>query len=378
MACATMRMIVPGPLADRSRRRFVTTAAALLSAPAWSAPPAAAARAEAAAPADASRLLSAWAERATGGTLQHRAGQVTGAGIAVPQRAHGIARDPAHAGAAYVAARRPGTYLWRIDTRNGALLAAAEHDTEYRYEGHVVVDAARGRIYATESHVIDPEGCIGVYDALTLQRLATWRSGGVGPHELLQIAPDVLAVANGGILTLPETGRVKRNLDSMQPRLALVDLHDGRIMRSVALPQRHAGIRHLAWSDDGTLGVALQLEEQLTLPLLATLHGDELRSAQPQCDEAQGAVRYGAAIAACGDRFAVTCPQNDRVQLWDSAGAALGTVPMPKPSGITARDGAFIASSETGIVLRIDARTLAVEPDEPLSHAARVWDNHLA
>lgn len=164
----------------------------------------------------------------------------------------------------------------------------------------------------------------------------------------------------------------------MQPRLALIDLRDGRVLQTFALPQRHAGIRHLAWSDDGTLGIALQLEEQLTLPLLATLRGDRLCSAQPQQDEAQGAVRYGAAIAACGDRFAVTCPQNDRVQLWDSAGAAVGTVAMAKPSGITARDGAFIVSSETGVVLRIDARTLAVEIDDALSHAARLWDNHLA
>jgi len=103
-----------------------------------------------------------------------------------------------------------------------------------------------------------------------------------------------------------------------------------------------------------------------------------LQSAQPQRAEAQGAVRYGAAIAACGDRFAVTCPQNDRVQVWDSAGVAVGTVPMPKPSGITARGGAFIVSSETGIVLRIDARTLAAQADEALSRPARLWDNHFA
>jgi len=362
---------------DRGRRRFVTATTALLSAPAWSAPSSGTAM-RAAAPSHTTQLLSAWAERDAGGRLQHRAGQVAAAGIAVPQRAHGISRDPLASSAAYVVARRPGTWLWRIDGHSGALLAAAEDDAEYRYEGHVVVDAARHRVYATESHVIDPEGCVGVYDALTLQRLATWHSGGIGPHELLQIAPDVLAVANGGILTLPETGRVKRNLDSMQPRLALIDLRDGRVLQTLELPRPHAGIRHLAWSDDGTLGVALQLEEQLTLPLLATLRGDALRSAQPQRDGAQNAVRYGAAIAACGDRFAVTCPQNDCVHLWDSAGVAVGTVSMPKPSGITARGGAFIVSSETGVVLHIDARTLAVERDEALSHPARLWDNHLA
>lgn len=358
------------------RRGLATAAAALLSAPLW---PAVCCGATLRYDTYSSaQLLSAWAERDAGGSLQHRAGYAAAPGVALPQRAHGIARDPLHADAAYVAARRPGTYLWRIHARSGALLAAAEQDAEYRYEGHVAVDAVRGRVYATESHVIEPEGCIGVYDAVTLQRLSTWRSGGIGPHELLQIAPDVLAVANGGILTLPETGRVKRNLDSMQPRLALIDLRDGCVMRSFALPQQHAGIRHLAWSGDGTLGIALQLEEQLALPLLATLRGDVLQSARPQRDGEEAAVRYGAAVAACGDRFAITCPQNDRVQVWDSAGAAVGSVPMPKPSGITARDGAFVVSSETGIVLRIDAPTLRAEVDEELSRAARMWDNHLA
>lgn len=360
---------------DGSRRRLVAAGVTLLSAPLWPATSYGAAPRADTHP--SAQLMSAWAEREAGGALQHRAGQVAGAGIAVPQRAHGIARDPLDTNAAYVVARRPGTYLWRIDARNGALLSAAEHDAEYRYEGHVVVDAARGRVYATESHVIDPEGCIGVYDAVTLQRLAMWRSGGIGPHELLQIAPDVLAVANGGILTLPETGRVKRNLATMQPRLALIGLRDGRVMQTFALPQQHAGIRHLAWSEDGTLGVALQLEEQLTLPLLAMLRGDVLRSAQPQRDLAQDAVRYGAAIAACGDRFAISCPQNDRVQLWDSTGVAVGSVSMLKPSGITVRDGAFVVSSETGVVARIDARTLGVEVDEGLSRAARLWDNHM-
>ncbi len=100
--------------------------------------------------------------------------------------------------------RRPGAYLWRI-VRHAAAARCSRRgeDGEYRYEGHVVVDAAHARIYATESHVIESEGRIGVYDADTLRRLATWTSGGIGPHELLQIAPDVLAVANGGILTLP-------------------------------------------------------------------------------------------------------------------------------------------------------------------------------
>ncbi len=114
------------------------------------------------------------------------------------------------------------------------------------------------------------------------------------------------------------------------------------------------------------------------MPLLAVLHDGALRVAGAQPDASSGAVRYGAAIAACGDRFAVTCPQNDRVQVWASDGTPVGSIAMAKPSGIAVRDGAFIVSSETGIGLRIDARTLAAAPEPRLAQPARLWDNHLA
>ena len=49
-------------------------------------------------------------------------------------------------------------------------------------------------------------------------------SGGIGPHEILRLpGARLLAIANGGIHTRPDTGREKLNLDTMRPNLTLMD-----------------------------------------------------------------------------------------------------------------------------------------------------------
>ena len=60
-----------------------------------------------------------------------------------------------------------------------------------------------------------------------------------------------LAVANGGILTLPETGRVKRNLATMDSSLALIDPLSGAVTEQFRLPDRYMSIRHPGRSAHG-------------------------------------------------------------------------------------------------------------------------------
>jgi uncharacterized protein len=321
-------------------------------------------------------VLSAWAE-GRGAARRYFAGRAAASAgaIELPARGHGVLRHPARSGVAYVCARRPGEYLLRFDAASGAVRARAEADEALRFEGHAVLDAPRNRLLATQSELDAGEGRIGIFDADSLERLGEWPTHGIGPHELAWAGTGVLAVANGGILTLPETGRIKRNLDTMEPSLVLLDARDGRRLAQYGLSERRLGIRHLALAADGALGAALQHEGSGAAPVLAVLRGGRLATAQaaPALERADG---YGAAVAACGDRFAVTCPRGDCVLIWDSAGTRCGDVRIAKPAGIASAGDAWIVSNELGEIWRIDARR--VEADR-LAHAAgRAWDNHLA
>jgi hypothetical protein len=259
----------------------------------------------------------------------------------------------------------------RFDPATGEVLAQAQADELFRFEGHAVVDAARNRVFATQSELEEGQGRVGLYDAETLQPLGEWPTHGIGPHELRWLGPDVLAVANGGILTLPETGRIKRNLDTMEPSLVLLAARDGRKLAQFTLPDRKLSIRHLAVAADGTLGAALQYEGNGAAPVLATFRNGQLRTAEV----ISHAKSYGAAVAACGERFAVTCTRGDCVAVWDSRGRYCGEVAIAKPAGIAATEDAWLVSNELGELWRIDAGHLSAE--RLLRIRGRAWDNHL-
>jgi hypothetical protein len=317
------------------------------------------------------RVLSAWAE-GQGAGRRYFAGRTESARpVALPARAHAVLAHPHLERSAYVCARRPGEYLVRFDPATGEVAARAEADESYRFEGHALVDAGRNRVLATQSELEQGAGRIGLYDAASLEPLGEWPTHGIGPHELLRLGGDVLAVANGGILTLPETGRIKRNLDTMESSLVLLDARDGRKLAQFELPDRKLSIRHLALGEDRVLGVALQYEGSGAAPVLALLRDGNFSIAQVPED----AGSYGAAVAACGDRFAVTCTRGDCVAVWDAGGRYRGDVPVAKPSGIVAIGDAWLVSNELGELWRVGAERLDAERVARV--AGRAWDNHL-
>ncbi|MCK0317313.1 DUF1513 domain-containing protein, partial [Salmonella sp. 15E65] len=86
-------------------------------------------------------------------------------------------------------------------------------------------------------------------------------SGGIGPHEVV-LMPDgkTLCVANGGILTHPDYGKLELNLDTMRPSLAYIDAASGELLEKVELePALHRlSIRHLALAADGCVWFGCQ------------------------------------------------------------------------------------------------------------------------
>jgi len=163
-----------------------------------------------------------------------------------------------------------------------------------------------------------------VRNAASLEKIAEWSSGGADPHVLLLDADGSLLVANGGILTLPETGRLKIDLDHMDSSLARLDTQSGALLGQWRLPDTRLGLRHLAWGAHAgarVLGIALQAEHseparKREAPVLALFDGKTLRAVQAPV----ALTGYGGDIAFVAGHFAVSCPRANGVALYDGSG----------------------------------------------------------
>ncbi|UUZ64114.1 DUF1513 domain-containing protein [Polaromonas sp. P1-6] len=246
------------------------------------------------------------------------------AALDVPTRAHGLWREPG--GTLLTVARRPGDWLlrWRPD---GQALAWTWIEADRAFNGHVISSADGRHVFTTETDLETGQGLIGVRDAASLQKLAEWPSHGMDPHELLHGADGSLMVANGGIPTLPETGRLKLNLDRMDSSLVRLDPDRGTLLGQWRLDDARLSLRHMAWGQDGVgpagrvLGIALQAEhanaaQKQNAPVLALFNGRALRMATAP----RALAGYGGDIAFAAGRFAVSCPRANGVALYDSAG----------------------------------------------------------
>ena len=301
-------------------------------------------------------------------------------------RGHELAWHPSGDGSAVVAARRPGRFLQRWDVASGRRLAefdVYDADEDIRLEGHLHFSRDGRRLFATESELINGHGRVGVYDALTLQRLAAWPTGGIGPHALMQLADGRIAVANGGVLTLPETGRLKRNLGSLDPSLALLHPEDGRVLAQYRVPDPWMSLRHIAQAADGRIAVSLQNEAgdaadtTRARPLFALLTDEGLRygAATPEVLAACGG--YAGDIVAIdgptGPVFAVSCSVAGTLALWKADGNFIGHLPTPGVCALTASHEGLLATGDGGDLWSIVAHEARAQAHWPHPFA---FDNH--
>ncbi len=269
----------------------------------------------------ASRLLTCWSDIPNRPSTFHAG--LLGApaqALALPARGHDIAWHPARDGSALVAARRPGDFLVRWHVATGRELARFEADDESRFEGHLAFRPDGRVLYATETDLISGGGRIGVFDGLTLERLATWPCGGIGPHAVEWLADGRLAVAVGGILTLPETGRVKRNLGDMDPSLSFLDATSGRLLSRHRPADPFMSVRHIGRTADGKIAVSMQNEGRSPRPLFAHLRGKQLVYGEADAGLLERCGRYAGDIVAVGEYFAVSCTVAGVTALWDANG----------------------------------------------------------
>jgi len=298
----------------------------------------------------------------------------------LPDRGHAASAHPIRP-EVVAFARRPGLFADVIDCRTGAHLARLAPPAGHHFYGHGCFTPDGSRLYTTENDYENTRGVVGVWDTSNgYQRIGSFASGGIGPHELLlrRDAPGLI-IANGGIQTHPDSGRDKLNLDTMTPNLSYLSFN-GTIEAQMQLPDdlHQNSIRHLAMHPNGTVGFAMQWqgESGADVPIVGLHHPSAvprlLAEDDPRVRNLNG---YGGSIcfSADGTSIAVTSPRGGVVQVIDVLTGALRHEHQIKDvCGLATSASGFIASSGSGLVVSLHQSGM-----EPLSRLDLRWDNHL-
>lgn len=308
------------------------------------------------------------------------------ASLDLPGRGHGVAVDPTGS-TSVLFARRPGTFAIAFRPQTGELIATLDGPEDRHFYGHGTFSADGRLLYTSENDFDNARGVIGIWDVrANFARVGEWDSHGIGPHDLSLLGGGgSLAVANGGIETHPDTGRVKLNIPDMEPSLAILSARDGSLLHICRLPRalHKLSIRHLAANRSGTIAAAMQYEgpDDDRPPLVFTWAGGA-----PRLFEAPGAVQadmrnYCGAVAmdASGSVLAASCPRGNMVTFWDvDSGQLVDHVQMPDGCGIAATSvpNRFLVTSGTGIRAVYDPLAGTREPVS--SVPGMQWDNHVA
>jgi uncharacterized protein len=314
------------------------------------------------------RLAAAWRDAAAYrvGRLDVQGAQMRiGASIEVPTRAHGLLREPG--GSLLSVARRPGDWLLRWSPE-GRRVQEVWIEPERAFTGHLALSADGQCLFSGEADLDSGAGLVGVRDAKSLEKLDEWPSHGLDVHEMLPRG-DSLWVANGGIATQPETGRIKLNLPAMDSSLVRLDGRSGELRGQWRVDDRRLSLRHLAWRPDGRLGIAIQAEHEeaaakAAAPIFAVFDGQRLQlaSAQPAM------AGYGGDIAATSEGFAIGCPRSGGVARFAADGQWQGFTALP--------EACALAESPQGIWAGGRGRVLHLPDEQAKGLPALELDNH--
>lgn len=301
--------------------------------------------------------------------------------IPLPARGHGVITSPSNKNA-IAFARRPGTFAFVISLETGTIAQEITASAGRHFYGHGCFSEEGRYLYTTENEIETGEGMIGIRDAEnSFSLIASYPSGGIGPHELA-FMPDgkTLVIANGGIKTHPELGRTKLNLDTMSPSLVLMGAQNGRIKESHKLAEDHhqLSIRHMSVAPSG-VALALQYEGPKTdhMPVLAQFDGTALRLAETPDTLARAMRNYAGSVThdLSGQVIGLTSPRGNLVSFWDA-------ITLSHLGSHTLRDVCGIAPGHHAgeFLLAGGAETMRGSLSaihSPSVFADTQWDNHL-
>jgi Uncharacterized protein conserved in bacteria len=306
--------------------------------------------------------------------------------LPVPYRAH-EARALDDRLAIYFA-RRPGRQCYVVEMRAGALLATLEAQPGEHFCGHGVVSADGRHLFLTTYAFERQMGVVAIHEtAPPFARVGQIDTHGLDPHQLA-LLPDgaTLVVANGGILTHPDSEREMLNLDSMDPSLVYLQLDSGELLEQLRPPHHQISLRHLTVGANGTVVIGAQdhasgIEANPHPLVFQHSRGGELRPFDATASEWRQMNQYIAsmALSADGQVALSTTPRGNCISLWDMAGNRhIRSFPVRDVAGASwvPKQDSFLVSNGLGQMVYL---RLQPEPRlELVSRSASLrWDNHL-
>ncbi len=303
--------------------------------------------------------------------------------LEVAERCHAGCLRPASDEVAFFS-RRPGRQLNIIDAKQGRLVQVVTSEPGEHFYGHGAFSPEGDLLYATAHRYEESEGVLNVYAADQSYRLTGQIQLGVmDPHEV-RLHPNGrdLVVAAGGIQTHPDYGRIKLNLDRMQPALLVVDRLTGKVTQRHQPSHHQLSMHHLDISPEGIVVAGYQFEgaEWKRPNLIAWLDVEKQRFEEIRLPDADQQVlrNYIASVAmdAVTGVVAVTAPRGNRVVLLDYRRRRyLHSIELDDVSGVLPLpEGGFICTSGMGGVYRLTPGSQELQ--QVRSDSIR-WDNHL-
>ena len=304
--------------------------------------------------------------------------------IPLSARGHDVAL---HAGTrrAVVFARRPGTFAVAFNLSHDSAPQIITSADGRHFYGHGAFSNDGQRLYVSENDIAGGRGVIGIYDAARgYRKTGEHLSYGVGPHEIIMLADgNTLAVANGGLDTVPEAGRANLNADAMQPSLTFVNSKSGALLskHTLAPELQRLSIRHIAADASGNIWFGAQWEgDQSQMPQLIGSAGMDrsVRLIAPAPRDAVDLKGYIGSMAASRDGtiIAASAPKAGRVVYIDAAsGIVTASSVLKDACGIAGESSDGFALTSGFGLLRHERAGAAILPETQLAGIA--FDNHL-
>jgi hypothetical protein len=182
-----------------------------------------------------------------------------------------------------VNSRKPSASLLKYSL-NGELIAELKPLRNQHFEGHAIFSIDEKYLYVTASDFQQGSGKLLKLNSHDLSLVEMYDTGGIGPHELVWQAPNIIAIANTGVLTHPDSGRDILNLESIQSNVVLFNTVNKAFDHEWSVPLTGLSARHLDRMDNGDLVIGCQYKKEDKRPPCVAFasKGEALRFADSQ------------------------------------------------------------------------------------------------
>lgn len=221
-----------------------------------------------------------------------------------------------------VNSRKPNASLLKYSL-NGELIAELKPLSDQHFEGHAIFSIDEKHLYVTASDFQQGSGKLLKLNSHDLSLVEMYDTGGIGPHELVWQAPNIIAIANTGVLTRPDSGRDILNLDSIQSNVVLFNTLDKTIIHKWSVPLAGLSARHLDRMDNGDLVIGCQYKKEDQRPPCVAFasKGKALRFADSQNETLHWDMKgYTASIKSIpnSDQALISNPRGQLLTQWQN------------------------------------------------------------